>query len=391
VWYLGITSLVTDISSEMVASVLPMYVVLHLQLSPLIFGTLDGIYNGITALTRWGSGILADRWRRHKEVAAAGYALSALSRLGLLLAGRAWLELAISIASDRLGKGIRTAPRDALISLSAPPAQLAQAFGVHRALDAAGAMLGPVAAFALLALVPRGFDVVFVTSFSVAVVGLGVLVLFVENAAVPQSAGGGPDVSLRTAVGLLRSRDFRVMTIVAAGLAAVTISDAFVFLSLQERVRFVPELFPLMYVGTSSSYLLLAIPAGWIGDRYGRPRMFLAGHAVLLVLYAFLLIASAHWAAILVSVVLLGAYYAATDGMLAAFASGILPPGMRSSGLALLMTVISVARLIASVAFGWTWVVVGSDIAIMVFAVALAGGLAMAVTVLGRAKWNTHG
>jgi hypothetical protein len=154
VWFLGITSLLTDISSEMVASVLPIYFVVQLNLSPLAFGALDGFYNGATAVTRWGSGVVADRWQRHKEVAAIGYGISALCRLGLLAAGRAWAGLAIAIICDRLGKGTRTVPRDALISLSATPRHLAQSFGVHRALDATGAMLGPVVAFALLSLVP---------------------------------------------------------------------------------------------------------------------------------------------------------------------------------------------------------------------------------------------
>ena len=115
VWYLGITSLLTDLSSEMVASVLPVFLVVQLNLSPLAFGALDGLYNGVTALTRWVGGIAGDRWRRHKEIAVAGYALSAACRLGLLAAGRDVIAIGAVIASDRLGKGIRTVPRDTLI------------------------------------------------------------------------------------------------------------------------------------------------------------------------------------------------------------------------------------------------------------------------------------
>ena len=150
VWLLGVTSMLTDVSSEMVASVLPMYLVFQLNLSPLAFGTLDGLYNGVSAATRWISGVAADRWGRHKELAAAGYGLSAVCRLGLIAAGGTYAAVAAAIAAERLGKGIRTAPRDALISLSAEPQQLAQSFGVHRALDSTGAMLGPIVAFALL-------------------------------------------------------------------------------------------------------------------------------------------------------------------------------------------------------------------------------------------------
>jgi len=377
VWYLGITSLLTDISSEMVASVLPMYLVLHLNLSPLAFGTLDGLYNGVSAVTRWAAGIAADRWQRHKEVAAFGYAVSAACRLGLLAAGRAWFGLAVAISADRLAKGIRTAPRDALISLSTPPDRLAQSFGVHRALDASGAMIGPLVAFALLALIPRGFDVVFVTSFCFAIVGLGVLMLFVHNS-VAARASGTSGASLRTALALLRQRDFRLVTIAASGLALVTVSDAFIYLALQERVRFTPGIFPLLFVGTSSSYLLMAIPAGALADRFGRGHVFLAGHGLLLVLYASLLTAATHSASVVLAVILLGAYYATTDGVVVAMASGLLPVNLRGSGLALLTTATSLSRLVASIAFGWLWTIWGRETAIILFTLALGLGVAAA-------------
>ena len=115
VWALGLTSLFTDISSEMVACILPVYLVLHLGLSPLAFGVIDGLYQGAAALVRIAAGVLADRWRRHKEIAAAGYGLSAACRLLILAAGSTWSTIAGVVAVDRLGKGIRTAPRDALI------------------------------------------------------------------------------------------------------------------------------------------------------------------------------------------------------------------------------------------------------------------------------------
>ena len=116
---LGLTSLFTDISSEMVVSVLPIYLVTFLRLSPVQFGLIDGLYQGVAALVQLAGGVIADRWRRHKEVAWVGYAGSAVSRLGLL-ATTAWTGIAGFLVIDRLGKGLRTAPRDALISLSVP-------------------------------------------------------------------------------------------------------------------------------------------------------------------------------------------------------------------------------------------------------------------------------
>jgi len=143
--------LLTDISSEMVSSVLPVYFVLHLGFSAMQFGFLDGVFQGgAVALVSLISGMLADRWRRQKEVATAGYALSALCRIGLLAAGNVWTVIAGILALDGLGKGIRTAPRDAMISLASPRVTLATAFAVHRALDTCGAVLGPLAAFLML-------------------------------------------------------------------------------------------------------------------------------------------------------------------------------------------------------------------------------------------------
>ena len=181
VWKLGFTSLLTDISTEMVNSLLPVYVVLHLHMSPLQFGAIDGIYNGAAiALLSLAAGFIADRTRRPKEVAFAGYGISAVSKL-LLLLGSAWSGIAAIIALDRIGKGARTAPRDAMISLCTPPQSLALAFAVHRGLDAGGALLGPVVAFVILSRMPNAFDAVWVTSFAFAVLGLAVLWLFVQN------------------------------------------------------------------------------------------------------------------------------------------------------------------------------------------------------------------
>ena len=182
VWALGFTSLFTDVSSEMVATVLPVYLVLYLGLTPFQFGIVDGLYHGVTALLRLASGVAVDRTGRSKEIALAGYGASAASRLGMLAAGASWPLIAGVVAFDRAAKGARAVPRDVLISLSSRPDGLATAFGVHRALDSAGAMLGPLVALAILGALPNAFDVVFVASFSVAVVGLGVLMLFVTNA-----------------------------------------------------------------------------------------------------------------------------------------------------------------------------------------------------------------
>ncbi|MFJ9132660.1 MFS transporter [Streptomyces sp. NPDC102256] len=184
---LGTVSLITDVSSEMVTAVLPLYLVAGLGLSPLGFGLLDGIYNGFSALVRLVGGHLADRGGgRHKWVAGAGYALSAACK-PLLLVAQTLTPIGLVLAADRTGKGLRTAPRDALISLSSTPENRGRAFGVHRAMDTAGALLGPLVAFLILRATVDGYDAVFMVSFCVAVVGVLVLVLFVPGGAAAQA------------------------------------------------------------------------------------------------------------------------------------------------------------------------------------------------------------
>lgn len=380
VLFLGLTSLFTDISSEMVSTILPLYLVLSLQLSPLQFGVVDGLYQGVAALVRVGGGFAADRWHRHKEVASAGYGLSALCKLGLLAVGSAWMAFAAVIVADRIGKGIRTAPRDAMISLSTPRSELATAFGVHRALDTAGAMLGPLVAFGLLAAIPGGFDVIFVTSFCVALVGLGVLALFVQA---PRADGGAdtPPYSLRAAIGLLVAPRFRVLVIAGAGLSLATISDAFVYLTLQRRLDLNTGLFPMLYVATALVYLVLAVPVGRLADRVGRVPVFLGGYAVLLGVYATLLLPATGVPMLIGCLVLLGISAAATDGVLMAVTSTTLPDHLRASGLAMLTTATSLARLLASVLFGAIWTVGGVELAVTIFLTALL--VAIGLSLLG--------
>jgi MFS family permease len=383
VLFLGLTSLVTDISAEMVTVVLPLYLVLSLNFSPLSFGIIDGVQLGGSALVRLVCGYFADRSRRLKEVAVLGYALSALSRLGLIV-GSSWAMIAGVILVDRLGKGVRTAPRDAMISLSGRKEELATSFGIHRAMDTAGAMLGPLIAFAILTLAPGAYDAVFVASLCFAIIGVGIIGLFVQHRPVCEENRGGRPVNLREALWLARAPGIRSLLVVGAALSMATVSDGFLYLALQRRLDFQLGLFPLLFVATAFVYMLLAIPVGRLADRVGRPAVFIGGYATLVAVYAVLFFPSIGTVEIALCVVLLGAYYAATDGVLMAMASAIMPAELRSTGLALLTTAIGIARLVASILFGllWTWQDVG--VAVGVFIGALGGAIVLSAMILRK-------
>lgn len=373
---LGSVSLVTDVSSEMVTAVLPLYLVLGLGLSPLQFGFLDGMFNGATALVRLLGGRLADRGGRHKRVAGTGYLLSALSRLGLLLAGGATAGIAAALAADRLGKGIRTAPRDALISLSGPPESLGRSFGVHRAMDTTGALLGPLAAFAVLWATADAYDAVFAVSFCVGLLGVLLLVAYVPAA---PAAAAGPATPLKATA--LRDPAFRRILYAAALLGAATIGDAFLYLLLLRGLDLPPALFTLLPLGAAAVYLLLAVPAGRIADRSGRRPAFLLGHGALLCAYAALL-APVSWPTAVAVLALLGIFYAGTDGVLMALAAPVLPAHGRAGGLAVLQTGQALARLLGAAGFGAAWTLWGQRPALWAAALALAVALAAAWRIL---------
>jgi MFS family permease len=375
VWFLGLTSLLTDTSSELVASVLPLYLVLHLGLSPLGFGLVDGLQHGVAALVRLASGLLSDRVRRYKPLAAAGYALSAACRLALLPAGGSLPALAAITAVDRIGKGTRTAPRDALLSLSARPEALGAAFGVHRSLDAAGALLGPIVAFALLARRPDGFADLFVVAFLVALAGLGALVLLVRDVRPAAPSASGPALGLAH---LLEDPALRRLALAGAALGAATISDGFLYLALQRASGIPASSFPLLAVATSLVYLVLAAPCGRLADRIGRRTVFLAGYALLAPAYASAGLGGPGWLAPAVGVLLLGAHHAATDGVLMALTAALVAPAQRGGSLALVGSALGLARLGASLLFGFVWSRASLDGALLVFGVLLLVALAAA-------------
>ncbi|MFG2988616.1 MFS transporter [Streptomyces sp. NPDC048257] len=391
---LGTVSMITDISSEMVTAVLPLYLIAGLGLSPLGFGALDGVYNGVSALVQLTGGHLADRVRNHKLIAGIGYGLSALCK-PLLLFAHGLGPISVILTLERTGKGLRTAPRDALISLSTPPELQGRAFGVHRAMDTTGALLGPLAAFLILSVAVDGYDAVFGVSACVAVLGVLVLMLFVPpgdggtrprtprpprpSAATTAAAERPAPVRLRDALGLLRLPRLRNLAVCAVLLGLTTVSDAFVYLLLQRRTGIGDQWFPLLPLGTAAVFLLLAVPAGALADRIGRRTVFLTGHALLLAGYGLLLWAPA-WPALPYLVLALhGMFYAATDGVLPAAVAATVPGELRATGLALVGTGQALARFGCSLAFGGAWTLWGTGPALA----AAAAGLLCCAAVAG--------
>lgn len=388
--WLGVVSMFTDVSSESVTAVLPLYITGFLGLSVIAFGILDGINQGASALVRIAAGLMSDRVGHPKRIALVGYGLSMVARVGFLFAGGFWSLTAI-ITGDRIGKGIRTAPRDALITVAAQPEYLARHFGVHRMLDNIGAATGPLLAFFILMMIPNGFGTVFVVSLAFAIIGVAALALFVPDLRAgrdqdaPQAAPKRPLFVFRWA--MFREPGMGRLLIVAGLLGLLTVGDGFIYLVLQGRDLFAVQWFPLLYVGTNVVFLLLAIPVGKLADSWGRGRVFIAGHLALLACYIFAAVPFGGFGSTMGCLVLLGVFYAATDGVLAALASQLTPPEQLATGIGAAQTVVAVSRMAASAGFGVLWFAVGPSAAMVI----VGGLLAMATlgsAVILRGAWQ---
>jgi MFS family permease len=378
---LGLTSLFTDISSEAVTAILPLYVTAVLGLGPAAYGFVDGIYQGASSLVRVLGGWWADRSGRPKLVAVLGYGVSALSRVLLLpVAGVAALTGVVAL--DRVGKGLRTGPRDAMIAAASTPERLGRNFGVHRALDTAGAVAGPLLAFGVLSAVPAGlagYRAVFVLSIAAAVPArvrragrAGVETEPLDDAtAEPTRRWRWRD---------LGDRRLRSLLIASALLGLLTVGDGFLYLVLADAGGIGLTWFPLLMVGTNAAYFALAVPVGRLADRVGRTRVLVGGHVVLVVAYVLAATTGAHLAGVVAVLALLGCFYAATDGVVSALASQAVPEGSRATGIASVQTAVGLSRFASSVCFGLLWQLTSRSAALL--AVGLA--LALAVPVAAR-------
>ncbi|SMC92337.1 MFS transporter [Kibdelosporangium aridum] len=372
VFALGTVSLLTDISAEMVTAFLPVYLIYTLQMSYVQFGLIDGLYTGATAVLRLVGGYVSDRTSRPKLVAVFGYGLSAVTKLLFPLAGASSVGIGGVLAVDRAGKGIRTAPRDALISLATPPDQLGTAFGVHRAMDTVGALCGPLLTFLILYQLGSAAGPVFVVSFVFAAIGLVVLLTFVRER---RGRVQRKRVSVKAGLDLMRDTKFRRATIAAALLGLVTISDAFVFVVLQ-KVSDIPVGFlPLLPLGTAAVFLLAAAPIGRMADRFGRWRVFFVGHVLLLVAYVMLLVPQGGFTTAAVALAAHGLFYACTDGVLSAYASGFVPADLRATGLATIQTGQALTRMVSSVVFGVMLAAMAMSTAVITLVVVLVVAL----------------
>lgn len=348
---LGIVSLLTDASSELVYPVLPLFLANVLGAPVAVIGVIESIAEATSSLMRPVSGWISDRVGKRRPLVLLGYGLSNVMK-PLLAITASWPAVLLLRFADRLGKGVRTAPRDALIADSAPAGARGRAFGLHRALDTLGAAIGPLTAWVVLTLVPNGYRTIFLLSAIPGTLAIGVL-LFAVREKVPHHVG--PDASpdppapLRQALGL----PFMVFTACAAVFALGNSSDALLILRAQD-LGMRAALIPLAYFVFNIVGASLSTHIGDVSDRVGRRVVLTAGYALFGLVYAGFALARASWAPWLLFG-LYGVPYAMTEGMARAFVVDLVGTTRRATAVGAFTFATGLAALPASAVAGLLW------------------------------------
>lgn len=356
IWALGFVSMLMDVSSEMIHALLPVYLTVGLGASALAVGVIEGIAEATAAITKVFSGALSDRIGRRKELAAIGYGLAAITKPVFPLAPSiGWLIAARFI--DRVGKGIRGAPRDALVADLAPEGRRGAAFGLRQSLDTLGAFLGPLLAIVLMWVFANDFQSVFWVAVIPAFLALGLILFAVHEPPRPAGLRRVRNPLSRAELRLLGGTYWAVVA-VAAVFTLARFSEAFLILRAGE-LGLPLMLVPLVLVGMNAVYALSAWPAGVLSDRMSRPALLLAGLAVLIAADLVLALAPG-LVGLGLGIALWGLHMGLTQGLLAALVAEAVPAELRGTAYGMFNLVTGAALLLASVIAGGLWQSFGS-------------------------------
>ena len=349
VWTLGFVSLCMDLSSELVHGLLPVFMTVVLGAGMVAVGVVEGIAEATASIVKLFSGALSDRLGRRKPLVVLGYALAAASKPLFPLAGSVPLVL-VARFMDRVGKGIRGAPRDALIADVTPAEVRGGAYGLRQALDTVGAVLGPLAAIGLMILLASDIRAVLWVAVVPAILSVVVLVLFVREPPATLTAHANP--LSRAALGELTLRYWFVVAL-GAVFTLARFSEAFLVLRAQD-LGMALALVPIVLVVMNLAYTAIAYQAGLAADKGYRNHLLLWG-LVALIAADLVIAAFASLAALFAGVVLWGAHMGLTQGLLSALVADTAPAPLRGTAFGVFHLVSGVALLGASVLAGWLW------------------------------------
>jgi MFS family permease len=394
VFFLGWVSFLTDTSSEMIFNVLPLFLLNVLKVSTPIIGLIEGIAQGTASLFELVSGWLSDRLGQRKSLTVFGYSLSTLSKPFLYIASSWGVVLAVRF-SDRVGKGIRSAPRDALVADSTADNERGRSFGFHRGMDTAGAVLGIALAALIVYLVERealqltlhAFRTLVLSGIGPAVLAVLILLFFVRekrNGAPrkPGEAAVAPSMPEAPAKTALDGR-FKLFLVMMVLFTLGNSSDAFLILRAQ-NLGFSVFWVLILFVAFNLVYALVSMPAGVVSDRLGRKRVIVAGWTIYALSYLGLGLASAKWEVWLLFA-FYGLYYGISEGVSRAFVSDLVPVEKRGTAYGWYHAAVGISLLPASVIAGLLWHFV-SPAATFYFGAGMAGVAMLGLWLLIRER-----
>lgn len=352
VFILGLVSLFTDISSEMIYPLVPIFLTSVLGAPVAIVGLIEGIAESTASILKTFSGWLSDKFEKRKPFVLGGYSLSALGKL-LLGVAFVWPTVLMARFVDRLGKGVRTSARDALIADETDPASRGKAFGLHRAMDSTGAVIGPLIALLLMAVLKEQYRLIFLLAFFPAALGVALLFFFVkEKRRQILSSTEAPRLSL---AGFDKNFKTLLLIIVVFGLG--NSSDVFLILRAKNLGLSV-TLVVLAYVLYNVVYASFSVPAGVLSDKVGRKKLIIGGFLVFSAVYfAFALVSESFYVWPLFAIY--GLYIAATEGVSRALVTDMVAPEKRGTALGLYHTAVGLVAFVASFIAGLLWTYIG--------------------------------
>ena len=356
--FLGLVSFFADISSEMVYPIIPLYLTAAFGATPLLVGFIEGIAESLASLLKVYSGYLTDKYQKKKPVAFIGYATGLIYKIALLVS-TSWTGILISRIIDRIGKGIRTSPRDVMVSESAKETDRGQAFGIHKALDMLGSAIGIILSYFILLRFKdntSSYKLIFIISIIPAVIAL-LMFLFIKekNTAYPQKERTG-------FLNQFKNLDQKLKMYLLISMIFTLGNSSNSFLLLRANTAgFDATSVILLYFIYNVTASLLAIPFGRMSDRFGRKNILITGYIIFAVVYFGFGIADTKIGFMLLFM-LYGIYTATTAGVERALITDISPANLKGTMLGLQQTIVGISLFFASIIFGFLWNNFGSFI-----------------------------
>jgi MFS family permease len=342
---LGLVSFFTDLSSEMVFGLLPLFLTGQLGASRTFLGLVEGVGEMLGYTVRMGSGTVSDRVQKRKPLVLIGYSLSAASKPFLALAG-SWIDVLGVRSADRVGKGIRTAPRDALISESVPEAKRGRAFGLHRSMDQAGAVIGPLIAFAIFPFV--GFTGVFYLSLVPGAIAVFILIFFIKEKFVPSEVKRSIAGNIRA---VFAEKKFVALLAIMGMFSAGAFNFSFILVRASD-LGVADGTVLLVYAMINIAHALIGYPAGFLADRIGKEAVLAISYAVFLASTVLMLLSTSSAHAYLLATVY-GVYFGIAETAQRAAVPRYVASHLRGTAYGLYNMVIGFSFLAANLVFGF--------------------------------------